>query len=113
MCLPTQILTVTSNGRSQATDLICVIKQVQNPRCHLARFISETRVERRLAAARLPGVESDLHAQPAQNCDGTLTHLRKELVCQAGDEERDAGPLRSHVYLPGRAGADLQVSVFA
>src|SRR6516165_9487676 len=75
-------------GARRGHDVIRVVKQVQNPRCYLARFISESGVERRLAAARLPGVESDLHAQAAQNRDGTLTHLRKELVCQASDEER-------------------------
>jgi hypothetical protein len=88
-------------GTRRGHNVIRIVKQVQNPCRYLARFTSESGVERRLTAARLARVESDLHTLAAQNLYGTLTHLREELVCQASDEERDTSLLRYHVTSQG------------
>ena len=54
---------------------------------HLPAFIDEATIEGRLSTAGLARIKVDLDAALLKNLDGAETHLREELIHEAGDKE--------------------------
>ena len=78
-----------SAGTGRHYDIFGIAENFQEVPRHLAGFLAISRVEGRLAAARLVLWKVDLVAQALQHIGHRQTHLGEELIHDAGDEYRD------------------------